>query len=547
MKRLFTLLLLALFGYQNSFAQCVETPVNRVLLVGDSWAAFENSDQTITHGLANLGHSDKKFASNVVIAENGAETNDFLTVEKQTAIQNLIDANPDIDIVHLSIGGNDVLGDWNINYSQEATDSLEAAVADRLEQIVEFLKSTRPGMRIFWAGYVYPNFGEVIQDYFIPSQHPFYGTWNDMGQPTFIQINTILNQFSDSVAAYADNEPQMDFVRAQGVMQYQYGQNQPLGVAPGGTYPAFEAPLPLGYPDYPSPKETMRPYLGIFTDCFHLSTEAYLTMFMYQGQKFYQKFFMDDLYLLSEGSAKDGSVTSDGQVSAEIKIGEDGGNTVAAVLTFDTEQMADTTLSNASIFLRRESLTGTNPFAGTSVSVKMVSGNFGTTADVEAEDYMAEGDTEGEPCRHGSHSEDGHWIRLDLTAEMIAGINNGDQTQFIISIPNFSGGVMTFNDASDPETAPVLNLNYGPSPDGVRDIVRARELPVYPVPTTGALTIDVDMNALMAVDVLNVLGEVVMQPQPNGNRIDISDLKTGPYVLRITTKDGVSTKRIVKR
>ncbi len=547
MKRLFTLFTIVSLTHMIASAQCVETPKNRVLLVGDSWAAFMNADGTINDGLRNIGHSDKRFVSNVQIAENGAETWDFVDGPKQDAIQNIINANPDVDIVHLSIGGNDVLGDWNISFTQQETDSLEVAVAARLAIIVDFLKSTKEGMRIFWPGYCYPNFEEVIEE-IAPFQttHPFYGTWNDMGQPNFSQLNHILIDFSDSVASYASNEPQLDFVPAQGILQHVYGQTQPLGVAPGGTYQPFEAPLPLGYPDYPSPKSSMRLYAGIFTDCFHLSEEAYLTLFEYQALKFYHKFLMDDLYILSSGGSADGSVSSAGDVSNEIRIGEENSNEVAAVLTFDTQQMADTTLAGASIFLRRSSLTGNSPFAGTEVNVKMKSGTFGTSADVEAVDYAEAGDSEGNPCRFGSHAKDGHWVRLDLTAEMIANIGNSDVTQFVISIPGFSGGLMTFSDASDPETAPVLNLKYGPEPQSVAEIRNARELPVYPIPTNGPLTIGVDANKLIGIEVLNILGEVVMQPVSLNSTIDISELRSGSYILRITSEDGISTKRVIK-
>ncbi|MCF8278569.1 MAG: T9SS type A sorting domain-containing protein [Flavobacteriales bacterium] len=551
MKRIFTLMLLAGASAGSVFSQCVEVPHNRVLLVGDSWASFENADQTITEGLRIVGHSDKKFVSNVTIAENGAETDDFLGQAKQDAIQALIDANPEIDIVHLSIGGNDVLGTWNVSWSQHETDSLEQEVAARLEQVITFLKGTRPGMRVFWAGYAYPNFEEVIEGIApFQSSHPFYGTWDGMGQPNYIQLNTVLNNFSDSVAAYTDSDPQVDFVRAQAILQHVYGQQTPLGVAPGGTYQPFDAPMPLGFPDYPSPIETMRLYAGIFTDCFHLSPEAYLTMFTYQAEQFYQTYFMDDFYMVSEGGNMDGSVSSAGDVSSAITLGEESGNEVAAVLSFNTQGMADTTLAGASIFLRRESITGTNPIATNEVQVTMINGTFGATADVEAVDYVATGVAAGEPCKHGSfnnNAEDGHWLRLDLTAEMIANISSAEHVQFKISVPGFTGGSITFNNASDPSKAPKLNLVYGAQPDAVSEIRAARELPVYPIPTTGTLTIDVQTNSVLSVDVLNILGEVVLRPTPSNNRIDISDLNAGTYVLKITTKEGISAKRIVKR
>lgn len=551
MKRLFTLAIVLTSGYHLSFSQCVEIPQNRVLLVGDSWASFMNADQTITQGLKAVGHSDKKFVSSVVIAENGAQTDDFLNQDKQDAIQALIDANPSVDIVHLSIGGNDVMGDWNVDYTEQETDSLESAVAGRLEEVVEFLKSTRPGMRVFWAGYTYPNFEEVIEEIApFQSSHPFYSTWDDMGQPSFLQINTLLNEFSDSVAAYADSDPQLDFVRAQGILQYTYGQDQPLGVAPGGTYAAFDAPLPLGFPEYPSPKETMRLYAGIFTDCFHLSAAAYLTMFKFQAEHFYQSFFMDDLYSISEGGNLDGSVSSAGNVSQELVLGEMGGEELATIVSFNTSAMADTTLSGASIFLRRSSISGTNPISANDVMVKMVNGTFGSSEEVEATDFMASGDAEGEPCKHGSFgnsSQNGDWLRLDLTAEMLSNISSSDHIQFLISVPGFTGGTITFNDASDPTKAPKLNLIYGPEPASVSEIRKAREVPVYPIPTTGQLTIDVEANSLVGVEVLNILGETVLRPTPSNNSIDISSLNDGSYVLRITTKDGISAKRIIKR
>lgn len=550
MKRLFTLSLLGFFGYSNVNAQCVETPTNRIILAGDSWAAFMFGDQTINDGLKNVGHSDKKFVSNITISENGADTWDFVDGPKQDAIQDLVDANPDVDIIHMSIGGNDLLGDWHVSFTQQQTDSLASEVELRLESIVDFLQNTRSGMNVFWPGYTYPNFEEVIED-IAPFQtnHPFYGTWDDMGQPDFLTINTILNDMTDSVVVTAATDPQLDHVKAQGVLQYHYGQETALGVAPGGTYLPFDAPLPLGYPDYPSPKESMRLYAGIFTDCFHLSADAYLVWFEYQAERYYQKALMDEFYTLSVGGNSDGSVTSNGTVSQEIKLGEEAGNEIAAVLTFDTQGMADTTLTNAGIFLKRRSLSGDDP-TEENLEVRIVSGNFGATVDVEAADYMDAGDASGAPCVFGSSEEDGHWIRIDLPLDVIEQISNEDQIQVIISAPGFTGGVMSFFDGSDPVTAPVMNLNYfdpEQEPDGIFEANYGKELPVYPNPTTGALTIDLDGNQIMDIEVFTVLGALALTPEFSTNQIDISELPTGTYILRVTTKDSISTKRIIKR
>ncbi|MGB0369668.1 MAG: hypothetical protein ACPGD8_09695, partial [Flavobacteriales bacterium] len=304
-------------------------------------------------------------------------------------------------------------------------------------------------MRVFWPGYTYPNFGEILGELgAFQNLHPFFPTWDDMGQPEFILINTILNNMSDSVLAEANADPRLDFVPAQAIIQHTFGQTSPLGVAPGGTYDQFEAPMPLGYPEYPSPQDGMGLYVATVKDCFHLSQEGYLAMFDYQAHKFYQKFLMDDLYVLSDGGNADGTVSSSGTVSSDIEIGEDNGSELDAVLTFDVTGMADTTLSAASIFLRRASLAGNNPMSG-EVHVKMVNGYFGTSNDVEPSDFMELGTSNGTLCVFGSHEEDGHWVRLDLNQDMLANISNQDQVQFMITAPGFTDGVISrFSDPS---------------------------------------------------------------------------------------------------
>ena len=270
MNKLFTIFSLCILAAPAAFPQCAETEEPKVLLVGDSWAFFMNVDQTINTVFKKWGHSGDKYYTNLVLSENGAETDDFLLPSKQNEIAAQLNAHPSIRAVHLSIGGNDVLGDWNVGYTAAQTDSLKDQVRGRLISIIDFIKSVKPGIRIVWSGYAFPNFGEVIASAApFQTSHPFYGTWAGMGFPGFLQINTLLNDFSAEIEAYAAADPQVEFVNATGLMQYTYGQNAPLGVAPGGTYPPYTVPMPGGDPNYPSPKNSMRDY-GITKDCFHL-------------------------------------------------------------------------------------------------------------------------------------------------------------------------------------------------------------------------------------------------------------------------------------
>jgi hypothetical protein len=526
--------------------QCSETNQNKVLLVGDSWAFFMGVDQTINDVFERWGHSNYRYYTNLTLAENGAETDDFLEADKQAEIQARLDADPNISVVHLSIGGNDVLGDWHVDFTQAQTDSLKSAVYDRLDQVIQFIKDARPGIRILWSGYNYPNFQEVIEDLpsFLQSTHPFYSTWSGMGFPTFEQLNTILNEFSDEMELYALNDPQVDFVNATGLMQYTYGQDSPLGVAPGGSYPAGTVDLPLGLVDYPSPKGSMRNY-GIFLDCFHLSAGGYRDLIGYHTQKFYHKFLMDDQYLLSQGGNQDGTVGAQGTVSNELQLGTNAGEAIATVLTFDTSVLPDTGITGASIFLRRTALTGDNPVGGT-LQVKVASGQFGATVEVEADDYADPGGTTDAACRFGSIGNN-RWIRLDLPSSVISFINDQGTTQFMISAPGAAEGVVTFSDASDPDFAPVLNLKFGALSVDMPEVATPQPVRLYPNPTDGILYLEAGDATLLEVQVFDLLGRPVLQGGQRTPVLDLSALPGGIYVVHLRTDNGTVVQRVMRR
>lgn len=537
-KRLLLFTILFQLFATKIFAQCAEVNQTKVLLVGDSWAFFMDADKTFNNAFKKYGHSNYKYFTNTVIAENGAETNDFLLPAKQHMIDSVIRANPSIEVVHLSIGGNDVLGDWKVSSTSGFIDSLFHGISTRMNDIVTFIKSTKPGIKIVWSGYVYPNFGEVIQTSGWGTGHPFYSNWQKMEFPTFIQINTMLNRFSDSMAVYAANDPQVEFYKCTGLLQNTFGQTSPLGIAPGGTYAANSLPMPEGDPTYPSPKNSMRDY-GITRDCFHLSPQGYNDFIEYQVQKFYQKYLMDDLYLLSANNNQTGSVSSQGAVADSIVLGESGGIEVASVLSFNTTTMADTSLKKASLFLRRKSLTGTNPISNT-LSVKVKSGNFGTTADVEAADFTATGDASGTPCLFGSNAGDGNWIRLDLPASILPFITKNNTTQFVISAPGFTGGKVVFNNSSNPELAPILNLEYSKPVTGIATVSSKLGINVYPNPANNVLNIETNGLAIQRVDVVDVLGKVLLTQLVDKNTIDITALPSGIYTVCV----GIGTETV---
>lgn len=538
---------LALFAPYSLSAQCTETDEEKVLLVGDSWAFFMGADGTINTVFDQWGHSNYEYLTNTILAENGAETDDFMEADKQDEIAAQLNANPGIDVVHLSLGGNDVLGSWNVDFLPYQTDSLIDTVLSRLLTITDFIKATEPGIRIVWSGYVYPNFGQVLEDAgFLQTIHPFYGTWEGMGFPDFLQLNTILNDVSAIVDSIAAADPQIDFVNATGIIQHTYGQPEALSVPPGGAYAPFQAPLPEGYPDYPSPKPSMRSY-GLFLDCFHLSQQAYRDFISYQTQKFYHKYFMKDQYFLAQSGTVEGSVRPDGSIeSGVLKMGTFNGETYRSVITFDMADLPPAGVTSADLFVRRETLLGNNPL-NSGLQLKVMNGFFGTTVDLEPEDFNAVANATTDPCVFGSSSADGHWIRIELPPFVLGLIDNTSTVQFMLSTPEATDGIITFTNSNDPDFAPVLSVNHD-FVTGVQETAASESnVVVYPNPTTGTVFMTSNSGPIRGVEVLNAQGRLVRQVNRTVNTIGLDGLSQGLYLLRIHTEGGTATKRILKR
>jgi hypothetical protein len=545
MKKFLLLLSLGLISQTPSFTQCNEDDITRVMLIGDSWANFMGIDNSINNAFEKWGHSNYKFFTNAILAENGTETSDFLTPTKLNEIQNQFTLNPDIDFVHLSLGGNDVLNTWDINFTQAQTDSLLDSVYARLITLIDFIKTAKPGVKILWSGYAYPNFGEIIEELApFQSTHPFYATWQGMAFPTFTELNGILNDYSNTMLALAANDPQVDFIKATGLMQYTFGQTTALSVPPGGTYAPFTVPLPEGLPDYPSPKNSMRNYI-LFRDCFHLSPQGYNDFIDYHTQKFYQKALMDDQYFLSDGGTRDGSVSSSGAVSPQIQMGKSGNDDVSAVLSFSTTSLPDTGIAKAALFLRRESLIGANP-VGSNLQLKIVSGNFSGSVDVEASDFTDPGNGTAVPCQFGSSANTGHRIRLEIPVPLLPFITNDTITQFMISAPGATG-LITFTGAADPDFAPLLNVTYGPAQVSVPEIAHDdNSVLLFPNPANKVVNIGTSGLQILGVELYDLTGRKTGDYPAWTHFIDLSGYPSGIFTVKVITWEGAVVKRVVK-
>jgi len=256
---------------------------------------------------------------------------------------------------------------------------------------------------------------------------------------------------------------------------------------------------------------------------------------------------MDDQYFISQGGTQEGSVSSLGSVAPTLQLGSVSGEEFSIALTFNTTVMPDTGVSSASLFLRRESITGTNPI-GQNLVVKIISGNFGATIDVEASDYSDPGDASATACQFGTSNANGGWIRLELPAAVWPYISQNFNTQFLISSPGSTGSA-TFNGATDPDFAPVLNIKYGINTSGIpTNPIAASEIQTYPNPTNGAVIIKSELHTINRIEITDLPGKVVLTKVLINNTFDMSTMPSGMYLIRLFTDEGNSVvKRIVKK
>jgi PKD repeat protein len=87
---------------------------------------------------------------------------------------------------------------------------------------------------------------------------------------------------------------------------------------------------------------------------------------------------------------------------------------------------------------------------------------------------------------------------------------------------------------------------------GIEDVTLAGSFSIYPNPTTGMITLDINSDGFdkMDVKVFNVLGEVVKSlnlsdvPAQGKYTLDLSAFAKGIYMVRVQTENGVASKKV---
>ncbi|HEX7878042.1 MAG TPA: FlgD immunoglobulin-like domain containing protein [Candidatus Eisenbacteria bacterium] len=493
----------------------------KVLLAGDSWAQYMWDDGAHNDIFDRFGFEDRRAVSLSLgsdpgagytgpeYAISGSEARQWSDTANYPWIANMVaalEANPTIEVVVLSIGGNDVLagkpgGGW---YKQMDLDTpgAEAAFFDRLEDdtfaVIDAALAVRPSIRVMIASYEYPNFnvGFWCFAYACPKRRDLSRDPNN-ALITDIELNDMMKRIEQRRIAWVASNPRLLFDHGIGLMHFYHGDGQSAPRTlpyPGQMAPSY-LPFPGGNPLRPTLRADFRRPNGIDADPIHLNAAGYQDKVANETTTLFLPWFrgLSTGTFIAAGGVDDGWTDGTTAGTSGIRVGDTGTAPVAGLLSFDTSSIPDgATITAASLFLTRNSLTGTNPFTSGAMGVPrldMKRGTFGAAA-VEVGDGTAPADGNDIGVAVGSVKGNGYALRIDLLPAGYTSVNDSGLTQFRLSFPAVSSGTtadyVTFRDGESPvppvtepstlaefmaTSAPFLDVSWS-VPSGVADAAR---------------------------------------------------------------------------
>jgi len=233
-----------------------EPKTPRILLVGDSWAGFMWGFHSFSAVLPDygLGQYEEKGLRTAIM---GAKADDYISTNRLQALTEELTAYPTLDIVHVLLGGNDLLfgnsqyGRWRPYLTPEEEAERFAYVADCIATVVDHALAVRPDIKVALCGYDYAN-------------HTISGS-------TIEQANLALTRMERLKLEIADETERCFYIHNFGLMEHHYGIP--------GVYRPGDVPRPAGPPDYepyPNGDPSYAPHPDALLDNdIHLSEGGY--------------------------------------------------------------------------------------------------------------------------------------------------------------------------------------------------------------------------------------------------------------------------------
>jgi lysophospholipase L1-like esterase len=265
-----------------NFQEVYTGPVlgTRVLLIGDSWTNIMWDNLSLRDVFVDAGFSGI-YERGTNTAIGGTTASYWAAPANLATITSELNAYPSIDMVHLSMGGNDMLagqssGGWYKGMGASAEAALFDTIKGNIETVIQHILNLRPEMKIVICSYDYLNLWDTLN---IPANQLL---WNNVGQPTPRELNDAFiamgNHQHELALEYGTS---VTYVNNWGLMHFLHGYNS--------VFEAYRFGVPWGHPNYPWPK-SMGANNG--DDAIHLNATGYYELSVNLWDKFY-KYMID--------------------------------------------------------------------------------------------------------------------------------------------------------------------------------------------------------------------------------------------------------------
>ncbi len=254
----------------------IKSGKNKILIVGDSWATFPCFYGSLRKA---LNKADAKIINDsrcLRTSKLGAQAKEWRTLVQHQRTLAFIKANSRIKFIYLTLGGNDLMAEWNKDYTVEQEKKLFEKTFSNIKSVMNDYLAARPDLKIILSGYDFPHFKD---------KHPiklYRRTFENMGKPDHSRLNKALIDFTLSLLPIADGK-NIFYIHHLGLSQYIDGVPE-FGLKAGKTKSPEQISSMLhpedigGDANLPSSRKSMINWLFLVRDAFHLQHDNYVAL-----------------------------------------------------------------------------------------------------------------------------------------------------------------------------------------------------------------------------------------------------------------------------
>lgn len=176
----------------------------RIALVGDSWPLMMRFHRGFDRALVEYGYRPRQVRGVAIgwsfipgvesgMAYVGVEAAQFNDPAYFDALDRALAQYPTIDILHVGLGGTDLLHRMPPNASPGRKERfLQEDVLPNLDAVLTHLETAYPDKHIALVGYDYINFRD-----FVGRSHLTRARWERLGKPTPLEMNTLMQRLNE--------------------------------------------------------------------------------------------------------------------------------------------------------------------------------------------------------------------------------------------------------------------------------------------------------------------------------------------------------------